>query len=238
MGYVEGYMAGARRQAQNPIAWEHMYRDGLPASGIAELAGAAETTVRGHLQMAIGSDPSIHEEHLKAAALSGTGQDSPALRSLEEVVALYRAEGRLPSGNAKSARERALRSWLSNRRRESAAGTLSRLYRDRLQEIPGWDAPSGQSEKYEALWNERLIELVGYWAANQEWPSDKNPGSEEERLLGVWLRSQRANHRHGQLRSDREAQLDAKLPGWRLGWPSKGGRPNPSTPATGDRNDT
>lgn len=118
-----------------------MYRNGLSVSRIAALVSAAETTVHNHLQMVVRSDPSLQEEHLKAAIQSGKKQNSPALRSLEEVVALYRAEGRLPSGNAKSARERALRSWLSKRRRESEAGTLPTLYRNGLQEIPGWDAP-------------------------------------------------------------------------------------------------
>ncbi|WP_242703678.1 helicase associated domain-containing protein [Arthrobacter sp. D5-1] len=63
---------------------------------------------------------------------------------------------------------------------------------------------------------------MGYRTSRHEWPSDKGAGNEEERWLGAWLRTQRTNHRHGRLRPDREAQLDAKLPDWHLSLPPKG----------------
>lgn len=142
-------------------------------------------------------------------------QGARALKSLEEVILLYREEGRLPSGNARSARERALRSWLSRRRRESEGGTLAAVYQEGLKEIPGWDAPASQKERYEAAWEKRLEELTAYHAKCARWPLEQGAESGEERGLGAWLRYQRNNYRTGALRPDREARLDAALPGWR-----------------------
>lgn len=139
-----------------------------------------------------------------------------SLRSLEEVVSLYRSEGRLPSGNARSPRERALRSWLSRRRQESEGGTLSDLYRRGLREIPGWDAASRQKERYDAEWDHKLAEVVEYIGENGHWPLPAGNGrGETERLLASWLRNQRRNYFHGKLRPERAVQLDTQLPGWR-----------------------
>ena len=206
-------MAGARRRVRNPLGWVQMYRCVLPAARIAALVGAAEITVSDYLQLAVRSDPSIRDEHLKAGTGSGGKFEDAALRNLEDIVALYRVEGRLPSGNSTSARERALRSWLSKRRREAEAGTLSPRYWDRLREIPGWDAPSKQRDDFEALWNERLTELIRYWGARHDWPSDNAACNDGERALGVWLRNQRSNHRHGRLRP-KLGSATRRVPAW------------------------
>lgn len=74
---------------------------------------------------------------------------------------------------------------------------LSPAYRDGLREIPGWDTPRRQKEQCEELWNQGFTELADYRAACNDWPLHKEAGSEQERLLGVWLHSQRITYRDG-----------------------------------------
>lgn len=205
-----------------------MYRRGLPASRIASLSDAAGSTVRYHLHIAANEDPSIRAEHRRAASPRPVRMDGRSLKNLEDVIALYRAERRLPSSRAKSARERALSSWLGRKRQDSANGTLSPSVKDRLAEIPGWDAPRRQKEHREDLWNRRLAELTAYRAEGNDWPLHKKAGTEQERLLGVWLHGQRITFRQGTLTPARQARLDAELPGWREGRARRGGRPKPA----------
>ena len=218
-------MAGVRRQAPDP-EWVQMYRQGVPVARIAVLAGAAEATVRYHLQIAARAEPSLRGEHARTVQRPAKKLDERGLKNVADIVALYRAEGRLPSSKSASMRERSLESWLAAKRQQSQKGTLSPAYRDELREIPGWDTPRRQKEQREELWNQRLAELLAYRAAGNDWPLHKEATSEQERLLGVWLHSQRITYRDGTLRPDREQRLDAKLPGWRQGR-RPGRRPQP-----------
>lgn len=218
-------MAGVRRQAPDP-EWVQMYRQGVPVARIAVLAGAAEATVRYHLQIAARAEPSLRGEHARTVQRPAKKLDERGLKNVAEIVALYRAEGRLPSSKSASMRERSLESWLAAKRQQSQNGTLSPAYRDGLREIPGWDTPRRQKEQREELWNQRFTEVLAYRAAGNDWPLHKEAGSERERLLGVWLHSQRITYRDGTLRPDREQRLNTELPGWRQGR-RPGRRPQP-----------
>lgn len=102
-----------------------MYRNGIPASKIAAITRAAETTVRYHLQSAVRADPRLREEHKAALAAPAPRLTSPGLRNLAAILAFHQTEGRLPMTGGKTARERALGAWLTRRRQEAAAGSLS-----------------------------------------------------------------------------------------------------------------
>ena len=54
-------------------------------------------------------------------------------------------------------------------------------------------------------------------AAGNDWPRHKKTASEEERVLGMWLHIQRMKYRRRELDQDNEAQLNARLPTWRIG---------------------
>lgn len=218
-------MTGVRRQAPDP-EWVQMYRQGVPVSRIAVLAGAAEATVRYHLQIAARAEPSLQGEHARTVQRPAKKLDERGLKNVADIVALYRAEGRLPSSKSTSTRERSLESWLAAKRQQSHNGTLSPVYRDGLREIPGWDTPRRQKEQREELWNQRFTEVLAYRAAGNDWPLHKEATSEQERLLGVWLHSQRITYRDGTLRPDREQRLNTELPGWRQGR-RPGRRPQP-----------
>jgi hypothetical protein len=193
-----------------------MYRQEIPSPKIAAEAGVAESTVRYHLHLAVQTDPSIREEH--NAANGSVPRNSPAgVRNMKDTIAFYEAEGRLPSTHGVSARERAMGVWLHRRRQDAAQGTLSPIYGEGLSVIPGWDRPSTRKADDEARWRQRLSELITYRAGGKDWPRHKKADNEQERVLGVWLHSQRIKDRRGELDQDKEALLNTSLPGWRTG---------------------
>lgn len=208
-------MTEVKRRAPHP-EWVQMYRQGIPSPKIAAEAGAAESTVRYHLHLAVQAEPAIREEH-KAAAGSVTRNSPAGFRNMKDVVALYVEEGRLPSTHSGSARERAAAVWLHRRRQEAAEGHLSPIYKEGLSIIPGWDRPSTRKADDEARWHQRLTEVVMYRAEGKDWPRHKQADTERERLLGVWLHSQRIKYRRSELDQDKEAVLNTVLPGWPTG---------------------
>jgi hypothetical protein len=194
-----------------------MYRQGLTTTQIAATAAAAQSTVRYHLAIAAAAEPSIRDDHRNAARpRPATRVTAEGLQNLHDTIALYRAEGRLPSTKSPSARERALAMWLTRRRQDHDQGTLSPTYRNGLQDISGWEQRTRKDDD-ERRWNERLEELTGYMAAGNNWPRHKKRDTEEERVLGTWLHIQRMKYRRNELNQDKETQLNTLLPGWRDG---------------------
>lgn len=198
-----------------------MYGQGIPASKIAAVAGAPETTVRYHLAIAARQDPGLRARH-QASLPPSVPQTTPVgQRILDDLLAFYKAEGRLPV-HGRSARESALAGWLVRRRGQAVTGTLSPAYAQALEAVPGWrDQPSKQ-EAHAARWSQRLAEVAAYLAAGNELPRHNKTDDREERTLGVWLHTQRIDHRAGKLSEAREKQLNEVIPGWRQGRPRRG----------------
>lgn len=203
-----------------------MYRQGIPSPKIAAGAGVAESTVRHHVHIAAQADPGLRIAH-KAAAGRVTRNSPAGQQNLNDTIAFYTTEGRLPTTGGRTLRERALGVWLHRRRQETAAGTLSPAYREGLSVIPGWEMASTRKADDEARWGRRLAELTRYREA-RDWPRHKNPDSEAERVLGVWLHVQRISRRQGSMGPDRETKLDELHPGWRDGRARSRGRPRRS----------
>ena len=206
-----------------------MYRQGIPSPKIAATAGVAKSTVRYHLHLAAQTDPSIRDEH-QAAAGTPTQPSRAGLRNMENLIALYKTERRLPSFKSQSPGERALAVWLRRRQQDDTRGALSPNYREGLKAIPGWDQQPGRKAKDEARWHQRLAELLNYMAGCNDWPRHKKTDSEQERTLGIWLHTQRMKHRTRELDQDKEAQLNTLLPNWREGR-TRGRPPRSPTPA-------
>lgn len=199
-----------------------MYRNGISSSKIAELCSAPSSTVRYHLQVAAAQDPGLRDEHRRALAAAQPRNTSAALQNLADVIGLHKTEGRLPTNTGATARERTLAVWLAKCRRQAAAGTLSPALRDGLNAIPNWDGPTARAVKDGARWQQRFEELSALRAAGGDWPRHKTLDG-EERILGLWLNTQRANARAGRLDPAKEKLLDGSLPGWREGR-TRGGR--------------
>jgi hypothetical protein len=144
------------------------------------------------------------------------GSPRRGLQNLHDTIALYKAEGRLPSTKSPSARERALATWLTRRRQDHDQGALSPTYSDGLKEIPGWEQRTRTSND-EERWSQRLQELTAYLAAGNNWPRHKKTDTEEERVLGMWLHIQRMKYRRDELGQDKEIRLNTLLRGWRDG---------------------
>jgi hypothetical protein len=128
-------MSQINRKAPNS-EWVQMYRQGIPSPKIAAVVGAAETTVRYHLGIAARQDPTLRAEH-KAAVQPAPRVTQTGRQNLEDILALYQAQSRLPVAG-RSKRESALAGWLVRRRRQAAEGTLSSAYAEALGAIPGW----------------------------------------------------------------------------------------------------
>lgn len=206
----------AHRTAPHP-EWVQMYRQGLTTTQIAATAGAAQNTVRYHLAIAAATEPSIRDDHRNANRPAPvTRITAEGLRNLQDTIALYKAEDRLPSSSSPSARERALAIWLVRRRQDHDRGSLSPTYVGGLREIAGWEQRT-RTSKDEARWSQRLQELTAYTAAGNDWPRHKRTDTEEERLLGMWLHIQRMKYRRNELDQDKESKLNSLLPGWRDG---------------------
>jgi transposase len=148
-------MTEARRKAPHP-EWVQMYRQGIPSPKIAAEAGAAESTVRYHLHLAVQAEPSIREEH-KAASGTVTRNSPAGVRNMNDIIAFYKAERRLPSTHSASSRDRAMAVWLHRRRQEAVDGTISPIYKEGLSVIPDWDRPSTRKADDEAPGRSRRL---------------------------------------------------------------------------------
>ena len=213
-------MTQTKRTAPDP-EWVQMYRQGIPTPKIAAVAGVAETTVRYHLAIAAKQDPRIRAEHQAALPAALPHLTAAGRRNLEDIIAFYETEGRLPIFS-RSAREKALAVWRHRRRKEAAQGTLSPAYADALDVIPDWRKPSAKQADDEARWTQRLTEVAEYRAAGNDWPRHNKTNDPLERMLGVWLHVQRINDRAGKLHPAKKDRLGEVIPGWRQGRARRG----------------
>jgi hypothetical protein len=202
-----------------------MYRSGIPAPKIAAVVGAAKTTVRYHLAVAARHDAELRTAH-KAALSTPQRLTAPGQRNLDDILALYATEGRLPA-RSRTDRERALATWLQRRRKDAAEGTLSPAVAEALDTIPGWREHTAKRAADAARWQQRLAAVTAWLAASQDWPRHNKTEDQEERTLGVWLHTQRIDARAGKLTAAKEKQLNEVIPGWRQGRCGGAGRDKP-----------
>ncbi|GGI00441.1 helicase-associated protein [Arthrobacter liuii] len=186
-------MTQIKRRAPDP-EWVQMYRQGIPTPKIAAGAGVAETTVRYHLAIAANQDPKLRAEHKAALPPAPPQATAAGRRNLEDVLAFYAVEGRLPV-HRRSQRESALAGWLAWRRQEADNGSLSPVYADALDAIPGWRTYPTKRDADAARWKQRLGQVDAYLKAGNEWPRHNKTDDREERTLGVWLHTQRIFYR-------------------------------------------
>ncbi|MDQ0769371.1 hypothetical protein QF031_002120 [Pseudarthrobacter defluvii] len=213
-------MTQARRPAPD-LEWVLMYRHDITNPKIAAAAGASESTVRRHLAAAVKQEPGLTAEHQAALAPAAPRVTEPGRKNLDEILAFYKSEGRLPM-HRRSARETAQAAWLVRRRKEAADGTLSPAYALVLDSIPNWRDYPTKRDADAARWQQRLAELAAYLAAGHDWPRHNKTDNQEERTLGVWLHTQRIDYRAGKLGPAKEEQLNEGIPGWCQGRARRG----------------
>jgi hypothetical protein len=213
-------MTQTKRRTPYP-EWVLMYRKGIPASKIAAVTRVSESVVRYHLAIAAEQEPGLRAEHQAALPRVPSPVTVAGQRNLKDVLAFYEAEGRLPV-NGRSPRESTLAGWLKRRREQAAAGTLSPVFGEALGKIPRWRDYPTKRDADAARWQQRLAEVAAYLAAGNELPRHSKIEDQHERTLGVWLHTQRIDHRAGKLTAAKEAQLNKVIPGWRQGRPRRG----------------
>ena len=98
--------------------------------------------------------------------------------------------------------------WVTRRRRDYRADTLSAERVAELEALPGW-----QWDPNEHRWQTGFAALVGYVEV-QGHASPLRGERFDEYPVGDWVRAQRTAQARGRLPSEREACLEA-LPGWR-----------------------
>ncbi|MET1087867.1 MAG: helicase associated domain-containing protein, partial [Arthrobacter sp.] len=129
------------------------------------------------------------------------------LARMEEVIAWIMVEGRLPRDRSEDIGERSMARWLADRRREAADGSLSPAYRNGLARLPGW-AGNARAAADEARWHDRLAQLSDFHAEGNDWPRHRHYASEREHSLGVWVHTQRYQHRGGELDAEKVRLLE------------------------------
>ncbi|MBT2566224.1 helicase associated domain-containing protein [Arthrobacter sp. ISL-85] len=214
-------MTQIKHRAPNP-EWVQMYRSGIPACKIALVTGVALATIRYHLGVAAKQDRDLRAEHQAALPPPAPRITAVGQRNLDDILAFHEAEGRLPV-HGRSKRESTLAEWLTRQRKDSAAGTLSPTYAKALDTIPGWRDNPTKRDTDAARWKQRLAEVTAWRAAGNDWPRHQKTDNQEERTLGVWLHTQRIDHRAGKLTDAKEKQLNKVIPGWRQGRVRRGG---------------
>lgn len=100
---------------------------------------------------------------------------------------------------------------------------LSPAYAHALAAIPGWRDQPTKRDVDAARWERRLTELAAWLAAGHELPRHQKTEDQEEGTLGVWLHTQRIDHRAGKLTAAKDKQLNEVIPGWRQGRVRPGG---------------
>lgn len=93
---------------------------------------------------------------------------------------------------------------------------LNPIIREGLAALPDWQR-TGREISHEQQWQDRLQQLIAYRKAGHPWPRTTPGVTGEEKHLGMWLRTQRYKHRHGQLSPARTQALESALPGWTTG---------------------
>jgi len=113
---------------------------------------------------------------------------------------------RYPSLKTKDPLEKSLAGWVYKQRDRYKNGIMSEGQKALLDKrLPLWMARQG------AGWETKLSAAVECYQKTGLLPRKKRG---EYASVSAWLRSQRSQHRKGELRSDRVSKLDVELPGW------------------------
>lgn len=136
-----------------------------------------------------------------------------------ELVEWAKVHGRLPDGWDVDEGAIRLREWLLATRRVSIAtdGTYSGAWTPARHEyldnnLPGWNQP-------DLSWRQKVDRTARFVGQNGSLPRIKC-NDKDERRLGIFLAEQRRNAaggRSSEWTEERQAYLDAQVPGWRAG---------------------
>jgi hypothetical protein len=191
-----------------------MYRKGLTVGRIAAVCGALPQTVGSHIRAQRAADPDMAAEHVANRPAEKPRPPGADWRSSLEALAKFReSAGRYPTSHDRDPVNRRLANWLSIQRSSARAGRLDDERLRLLSVLPKWEVDQRSAEEA-ARWRLRLEELRAFKASEGRWPQFRRPVGEHERVLGVWLHSQRQAFGDGRLDLDERRLLDETIPEW------------------------
>ncbi|WP_371129623.1 helicase associated domain-containing protein [Arthrobacter sp. ov407] len=144
------------------------------------------------------------------------------LLNINELLEVLEAEGRYPSSSDQDPQRRRLGYWLSVQRRAHRDGRLTQAKLSALDVLPAWNE-NQRAGLAQERWRERLGELQAFTHEHRRWPRFRNPTSEAERVLGVWLHAQRQKASRASMSDAEMRLLEGCAPGWYT-WTPKSSR--------------
>ena len=192
-----------------------MYAAGINAEKIAEISEEDPEFVRRSIGWLKRKDPQLqtaHEEN--RTEIPRNILETRWLENCRQTAAIVTALGKIPASTRSNTAEAKAALWLATQRKMHLAGKLAAWQVKELDAIPDW-ARSARSREYEDLWTRRLKELSSFRSLYGRLPRISSPWPDaHEKVLGIWLNSQRVNLRCGQLKDDRRNLLDQSVPDW------------------------
>ncbi|WP_422759079.1 hypothetical protein [Paenarthrobacter sp. C1] len=129
-------------------------------------------------------------------------------KTVELVAAFFAEHGRWPSAASPSSYERGAGVWLNEQRVADSTGTMDPFRKSFLDHhLPGWRSSA------EDIWQERAREASDFVLCHGRLP-DMGADTKGEQLIAIWLNSQQALERTGNLPTARRLWLNGHCPGW------------------------
>lgn len=211
------YPSGA---CANKQEWLLMYSCGVPATVIARWCRVDVRRVLRMIARQIRHSPTWFDRclliHDQPAPDRGARPGRPTREKMwwthyNDVAAHLAGDGRLPSQN-RGEKACVLYRWIEAQRRQHDAGNLTQDKLDALDRLGAWQ---GVRRGYlDEHWETRLRDVHRFRDVHGRLPIYDPTRRPEERLLAVWLGTQRTWQRKGRLRLDRRQRLNTVLPGW------------------------
>lgn len=202
---------------QSPAAEGHnaswTFKEGLTLGYVRVAWAPAHAPALGWLQTRRGgcrmSESDNHHGH--AAPAPFTKHWHGQLIELRDFIATH---GRYPASRGTAPREAALYVWLTAQRSAFVSLTLG-FEKARAMSILGdWVTPDRELE-WEHRWWERLAQVQEFVAEYGRHPKYRHIAPGPERILGVWVATQRHDLLNGKISAERVSGLDEAVPWWR-----------------------
>jgi hypothetical protein len=191
--------------------WDQLYAAGVPATRIAELAGAKVPTVKRHLERRRAQDPELAAKHHAAPRKPGR-QWHRRLLELRDFIATH---GRYPAIHGREAGEASLYGWLCAQRHALVTQTLGWERARELGELLGDWVTTDLEREQDTQWRQRLDDVAVFVAGQGRLPRHRPFTTKAESSLSIWLQTQNNHALHKRLAQWRLTALEEEVPGWR-----------------------
>lgn len=191
--------------------WDQLYAAGVPATRIAELAGAKVPTVKRHLERRRALDPELAAKHHAAPRKPGR-QWRRRLLELRDFIATH---ARYPTIHGREAGEASLYRWLCAQRHALVTQTLGWERARELGELLGDWVTTDLEREQDTQWRQRLADVAGFVAGQGRLPRHRPVTTKAESSLSIWLQTQNNHALHMRLAQWRLEALEEAVPGWR-----------------------